>query len=120
MSTTAQKLTADDLWNLSRNGVRHELVQGELRTMPPSGGEHGVTVVNLTLPLGGHVKAGQLGLVFGAETGFLLARNPDTVRAPDIAFVRRERIPATGIPRAYWPGAPYLAVEIVSPGDTVE
>ena len=57
---------------------------------------------------------------FGAETGFQIATDPDTVRAPDVAFVRRERIPSTGLPKAFWPGAPDLAVEVVSPGDTVE
>jgi Uma2 family endonuclease len=63
------------------------------------------------------VKANPLGVVFGAETGFRLASNPDTVRAPDLAFVRRERIPAGGIPREFWTGAPDLAVEVISPSD---
>lgn len=119
MSTATGRLTADDLWRMPKDGLRHELVRGELRTMPPRGGEHGVTVVNLTLPLAQHVKARQLGVVLGAETGFLIHRDPDTVRGPAIAFVRRQRIPATGIPKSYWPEAPDLAVEVVSPGDTV-
>jgi Uma2 family endonuclease len=76
-------------------------------------------VVNLTLPLAQHVRTQQLGIVLGAETGFLIGRDPDTVRAPDIAFVRRDRIPPTGVPRTYWPGQPDLAVEVVSPNDTV-
>jgi Uma2 family endonuclease len=119
MSTVTQLLTADDLWKMSRTGTRQELVRGELRTMPPAGFDHGAQVVNLTVPLGQHVRAHRLGVVVGAETGFLLARDPDTVRAPDIGFVRQERIPATGNPRAYWPGPPDLAVEVVSPNDTV-
>ena len=118
MSSVTQLMTADDLWRLPQDGQRHELVRGELRTTPPAGFDHGAKVVNLTLPLAQHVRAKQLGVVVGAETGFVLARDPDTVRAPDMAFVRQERIPAAGNPRGYWDGAPDLAVEVVSPGDT--
>jgi Uma2 family endonuclease len=65
-----------------------------------------------------HIKADNLGQGFGAETGFKIASDPDTVRAADIAFVRRERIPEAGIPKNFWPLAPDLVVEVVSPGDT--
>src|SRR6266545_2853554 len=116
---TTAPLTADDLWKLPRDGQRRELVKGELRTMPPAGFDHGAVGINLSTPLDQHVRAHQLGVVVAAETGFLLARDPDTVRGADLAFVRRERIPATGRPRSYWPGAPDLAVEVVSPNDTV-
>jgi Uma2 family endonuclease len=68
--------------------------------------------------LAGYVKANRLGVCFGAETGFKVASDPDTVRAPDVAFVRRERIPERGIPKKFWQGAPDLAVEVLSPGDT--
>src|SRR5262249_30284993 len=116
MSTaTTQLLTADDLWRLPDDGLRRELVKGVLYTMPPAGFEHGVVGINLSTPLDQHVKPNRLGLVVGGGTGFLIATNPDTVRAPDIGFVRQARIQATGIPRQYWPGAPDLAVEIVSP-----
>ena len=74
--------------------------------------------MNLAGPLSQHVKSGRLGVVCGAETGFVLATDPDTVLAPDIAFVRRTRIPPAGRPRTFWNGAPDLAVEVVSPGDT--
>lgn len=73
--------------------------------------------MNCGLLLGQFVKANSLGVVFGAETGFKLASNPDTVRAPDPGSVRRERIPEGGIPRDFWPGAPDLAVEVISPCD---
>lgn len=120
MSTAIQQLlTADDMLRLPKDGKRYELVKGELRTMPPAGFEHGVVEMNLSTPLDQHVRANGLGIVVGAETGFLITQNPDTVRGPDIGFVRRERIEAIGIPRNYWPGAPDLAVEVVSPGDTV-
>ncbi len=118
MSSVSQLMTADDLRQLPRDGRRHELVKGELRTMPPAGFDHWARVVRLTLPLAQHVAAQRLGVVVGAETGFALARDPDTVRAPDIGFVRQDRIPATGNPRGFWEGAPDLAVEVLSPGDT--
>ena len=59
-----------------------------------------------------------LGTVLGAETGFTLSRDPDTVRVPDIAFIRRDRLPVE-LPEGYWPAAPDLAVEVVSPNDTI-
>jgi len=111
-------MTADELLQLPRGRFRYELVKGELRTMSPAGSEHGAIVVNLTVLLGQHVKANSLGIVFGAETGFKIAENPDTVLAPDVAFISRERIPESGIPKKYWPGAPDLAAEVLSPGDT--
>jgi Uma2 family endonuclease len=118
MSSVTQLMTADDLWRLPQDGLRHELVRGELRTMPPAGFDHGVRIVKLTVPLAQHVDGHGLGVVVGADTGFVLARDPDTVRAPDIAFVRQERIPGTGHPRGFWDGAPDLAVEVISPSDT--
>jgi Uma2 family endonuclease len=120
MSTTTQLMTAEELLRLPRGRLRYELVKGELRTMSPAGFDHGVIIMNLASPLDQYVKAHNLGFVCGAETGFKIASDPDTVRAPDIAFVRRERIPSTGRPKAYWPGAPDLAVEVTSPGDTFE
>jgi Uma2 family endonuclease len=119
MSTATQLMTADDLFRLPDDGMRHELVKGLLHTMPPAGFEHGAVGIKLTLPLGAHVKTHGLGIVVAAETGFIVTTNPDTVRAPDIGFVRNDRVQATGITKKYFPGAPDLAVEVVSPGDTV-
>ena len=118
MSTTTQLMTAEELLKLRRGRLRYELVEGELVTMSPSGSEHGALVVNLTVLLAQHVKANKLGIVFGAETGFKVAENPDTVLAPDVAFISLENVPESGIPKKYWPGAPDLAVEVLSPGDT--
>jgi Uma2 family endonuclease len=118
MSTTPALATADELFMRPDDGFRYELVRGEIRRMPPAGSEHGAVIMNMGTPLDQFVKAHGLGVVFGAETGFKIASDPDTVRAPDLAFVRRERIPGEGIPRGFWPGAPDLAVEVVSPGDT--
>ena len=86
--------------------------------MAAAGFRHGAVIMNVAVPLGHHVKAHGLGVVCGAETGFVLARDPDTVLDPDVAFVRRERIPASGLPATFWEGAPDLAVEVTSPGDT--
>ena len=116
--STASRSTASELFEKPDDGFRYELVKAELRKMSPSGSEHGAIVVNITLFLGQHVKANKLGVCFGAETGFKIGSDPDTVRAPDLSFVRRERIPETGIPKKFWQGAPDLAVEVLIPGDT--
>ena len=111
-------ITAEELLRLPRDGWRYALFRGELQRMTPAGVRHGMVIVNVTVPLGHHAKTHGLGAVCGAETGFVLARHPDTVLAPDVAFIRRERIPASGPPAAFWEGAPDLAVEVTSPGDT--
>ena len=111
-------MTAEELFRLPDDGWRHALVRGELQRMTPAGFRHGAVIMNVAVPLGHHVKTHRLGVVCGAETGFVLARRPDTVLAPDIAFVRGERVAATGQPVTFWEGAPDLAVEVTSPGDT--
>ena len=118
MSIASQAFTAEQLLQLPRGKMRYELVKGELLTISPSGSEHGVVTIQLSALIAQFVSATGAGLAFGAETGFLIERNPDTVRAPDFAFIRRERIPPGGLPKGYWPGAPDLAVEVVSPNDT--
>ena len=120
MSAITQPTNAEELLNMPDDGFRYELVKGELRKMSPAGSEHGAIIINLTVPLAAHIKANKLGVVFGAETGVKIATSPDTVRAPDIAVVRQERIPEGGIPKGFWPGAPDLAVEVTSPGDSFE
>lgn len=86
--------------------------------MTPAGHTHGRVAMRAAWPLAQHVEERGLGVVYAAETGFILARDPDTVRAPDVAFIRRERVEEVGETGGYWPGAPDLAVEVVSPGDT--
>ena len=120
MSTATHLMTAEELLLLPKNGHRYELIKGELKQMTPAGSEHGGRGMRLSWRLAQFVEVNGLGWVFLAETGFKIATDPDTVRAPDLAFVRNERIPETGLPRGYFPGAPDLAVEVVSPGDTVE
>jgi Uma2 family endonuclease len=118
MSTAPILATADELSVMPDDGFRYELVKGEVRRMPPAGSEHGAVAINIAVVIAQFVKAHGLGVVFGAGAGFKIASDPDTVRAPDLAFVRRERIPEAGVPRGFWPGAPDLAVEVISPGDT--
>jgi Uma2 family endonuclease len=119
MNTLIQRMTADRLFGIKDDGFRYELVNGELRKMTPSGFNHGKVVARLTALLTLYVESNRLGAVLGAETGFKLASDPDTVRAPDIAFVKRERILATGETEKFCPGPPDLAVEVLSPSDTV-
>ena len=118
MTTQTRPITADDLLRMPDDGFRYELVEGNLREMAPAGHQHGRIAINVSTPLAQHVKANNLGVVYAAETGFKLASNPDTVRAPDVAFVRRERVESVGDSEGFWPGAPDLAVEVVSPGDS--
>ena len=119
LSTAQRKLlTADDLAKQPDDGTRCELVKGVLRKMPPAGFEHGICAAEIGSKLNVHVKTHKLGYVCGAETGFKIAQNPDTVRAPDAAFVCQAAIERQGIVKGYWEGAPDLAVEVIPPGDT--
>jgi Uma2 family endonuclease len=117
MSTLIEKKTADDLLRMPDDGSRYELVRGEIRKRPPAGYRRGRIAMNISTPLDQFVRAHGLGTVCAAETGFRLASNPDTVRAPDVAFVRDERVKQVGDVAGYWPGPPDLVVEVVSPGE---
>ena len=116
--TAGQKpVTAEELLRTPEDGLRRELVHGEVRTMAPAGNVHGRIAMNAAWSLTGHVKRHDLGVVFAAETGFKTTSDPDTVRAPDAAFVRRERMEAVDEIEGYWPEAPDVAVEVISPND---
>jgi Uma2 family endonuclease len=117
MVVEPRQMSAEDLARLPDDGQRHDLVRGELRTMPPGGFEHGGTSSKFDRSLGNHVDVHRLGQVVTNETGFLLTTDPATVRAPDVAFVVRERLETAGRVTGYWPGAPDLAVEVISPND---
>lgn len=119
MSATTQTMTAEELLKLPRGQFRYELVNGELRQMSPAGQNHGKIAARLTIALGRHVEENDLGEVFAAETGFKLREKPDTVRGPDVGFVARARAEKVGESKGYFPGAPDLAVEVLSPDDTV-
>lgn len=95
------------------HGFRYELVKGELVQTTLAGSQHGYIAGRLLTFLGHHVLTNQLGEVFATETGFKLESAPDTVRAPDISFIAKSRLPS----EAYWPIAPDLVAEIISPHD---
>jgi Uma2 family endonuclease len=124
MSTTTRLITADELLVMppyDENGkqCRFELIRGELRVMSLAKPLHGVICSRLTIKLGGFVEEHELGETFGAETGFLVERDPDSVLGPDVAFVSHERLTAAENFEKYFPFAPDLAVEVLSPGNTV-
>lgn len=116
MSHTAERLyTIEELPDIPDC---YELVDGELiMMMTPAGWMHSHLVIKIGAVLDAYVEEKKLGMVFGEQAGFILSRNPDTVRAPDAAFVREERIPPEPSLTEYFPGAPDLAVEILSPSN---
>ncbi len=118
MTTRTRPVTAEELLHMPDDGFRYELVRGELRKMVPAGNIHGYVTVNLTGPLHQHARAGRLGRVYAAETGFKISSDPDTVRAPDATFVGQQRLERADETEGYFPGAPDLAVEVTSPSDT--
>ena len=97
-------MTAEQLLELPDDGHRHELIRGELQTMAPAGGQHGQVAFAIGRLVGNHVYENKLGRCYAAETGFVLRRDPDTVRAPDLAFVAsaglssraQQRVPGRG------------------------
>ena len=118
MAQHTRTITADELFRMPDDGFhRYKLVKGRLLTMSPAGGLHGLVSSRLHAAVFAHVDEHRLGVVVSADTGFKLESDPDTVRAPDVAFVTRERIPPDGIPEAFWQCAPDLAVDVLSPSD---
>jgi Uma2 family endonuclease len=124
MSTTETKLmTADELLTLPSfvNGSdrRYELIKGVLKVMSPTKPLHGVICARLAARLVMFVEEHDLGEVFGAETGFLIEVDPDTVVGADAAFVSHERLSKVETFEKFFPFAPDLAIEVLSPGNTV-
>jgi Uma2 family endonuclease len=117
MSTTTQLVTAEQLFEMGPD-FHYELVRGELRKMSPTRMPHGLVTGKLTHLLGLCVYPQGLGALCGAETGFVLGLDPDIVLAPDVAFIRRERLPAAPWPPRTRDDAPDLVVEVMSPSDT--
>ncbi len=116
VATLARGVCAEELATMNNDGRRREIVNGEIREMSPSGFEHGLLSSLLCAKLRNFAGDHDLGVVCGAETGFIIGRNPDTVRAPNVAFIKKCRVPAerlTGFPDF----APDLVVEVISPSD---
>ena len=97
--------------------ARLELVNGEVMELPPSPfPSHGMSQSNAVMSLGGFVRPRRLGAAL-TETGFLISRNPDTVRMPDVAFVSADKLPRDRPPDGYFPFAPDIAVEVITRSD---
>jgi Uma2 family endonuclease len=116
MSPSEALMSADELLRLSMPDKCTELVRGRLVVREPPGSLHGLVAMSVGAELAVYAKRTGAGGVFAAETGFHLAGNPDTVRAPDVAFVARERMEATRTV-GYAALAPDLVVEVLSPND---
>jgi len=124
MSMTTRLITADELLVMPHrdehgNDCRLELIRGEVKRMSPTGGTHGILCAEIAFVLRSFVRANGLGRVFGAETGFLVERNPDSVLGIDAAFVSSERMQSVQNLDKFVPFAPDLAVEVLSKGNTV-
>jgi Uma2 family endonuclease len=115
MATVERLISAEDLFKMPNLG-RCELVRGVINMMSPAGSEHGRIVWNITLLLGNFIKSHKLGTMRGAETGFIIRHDPDTVLAPDASFILADRLPEKH-PKSYFDGPPDLAVEVLSPND---
>jgi Uma2 family endonuclease len=116
MSETTRLVTADELEKYPDDDYRYELVEGRVIRMSPTGAMHGWLVMRVGARLTQHVGSTGSGVVL-TEVGFRLSSSPDTVRAPDLAFIRRERLTGSALPRGFWKGPPDLAVEVLSPDD---
>lgn len=112
-------ITAEELWEMPEVlGKRFELVRGEIVEVPGTGALHNFIVALMFRMIDAFVHERRLGIVATDGASYLLARDPDVVRIPDVSFISRLRVPESGIPEGYWPLAPDLAVEIVSPHDS--
>ena len=111
-------LTEEDLYAMPDDGWKYELQAGLLLSEPLPGTRHGRVAARIVELLVTHVRRHGLGVVIGNDSGFVLARSPDTVRGPDVCFVSRERFEKIGDTIRAFPGAPDLAVEVLSPSNT--
>lgn len=115
MPNPARLVSAEELERMPEDDFRYELVRGRLIRMSPVAPRHGDVTMTLASLLWQHVRANRLGRVW-TEVGFRLFSNPDTVLAPDVAFVRADRLPPRDA-RGFYRGAPDLAIEVLSPDD---
>ncbi len=107
-------MTVEEFMNIEDDDrYRHELIKGELLTMPSPKPLHGRVVTNLVFLLSQHVRANRLGVVY-TESGYHLESDPDTVLGPDVSFVAQDRVESED---SYYASPPDLAIEVLSPGD---
>jgi len=118
-----QLMSADELLQLNLPNKRTELIRGRLVVRDPGGARHGAVANRIGYRITAHVEAHGLGRVYAAETGFKIESAPDTVRAPDVAFIAKHRLPGAE-PLGYPPWSPDLAVEVLAhddhPAETLE
>ena len=117
--TKTKFLTADDLLRLYGQGVRGELIRGELHETMSTGINHGRTVIKASVQLGNFIMPRQLGTLVGSDTGIWLERDPDTVREPDIAYISAEKMPLDADIPGYSEVVPDLVVEVRSPNNSL-
>ena len=118
MSVKIRYITAEELERMPEGDDRVELVRGEVVREPPAGYHHGRIAIPVAHAILNYLEKNNIGFVMGADTGFVLSRDPDTVRAPDMAYVSSERAAQQKRKEGFFVGAPDLAVEVVSPDDT--
>lgn len=124
MRSVSHEMTAEQLLGYDVPGQRFELVRGQLVVREPAGLQHGFIGTQLVYRLLRHLDAecetgsvpARRGAVFGPDSGFVLARGPDTVRAPDVSYIQSARLPQP-IPVGFGDLAPDLVVEVRSPSD---
>ncbi|MEZ6136563.1 MAG: Uma2 family endonuclease [Pirellulaceae bacterium] len=109
--------TAQELFDSLADGYRYELIQGALHMMSPADGRHGRIAGQIGYLLKAHVDRNRLGVVFAAETGFLIQQEPDTVLAPDVAYLSRAKFETVENEAQYLPMAPDSVAEVLSPSD---
>jgi Uma2 family endonuclease len=120
--SSAKLMTADELLREQPPHKRSELIRGRLVVREPAGGRHGRVAMRAARHLANYVDERDLGCVYAAETGFKIESDPDTVRAPDVAFIVKARVPEEE-PKGYPAYAPDLVVEVLGaddrPGDAL-
>lgn len=110
--------TAEELFWMPDDPHRFDLIEGNLVQTELAGMREGIITMNTGARVYDYVEHTGIGTAFGAETGFILGRNPDTVLGPDVSVVRSGRMPVDADPDFYVPVAPDLVVEIIFPSHT--
>ena len=110
-------MTADDVVRLPDDGRLYELDEGRLVVLSPAAYWSGIVAAAFVLRIDAFIREHQLGVFAGPDVGMLLARAPDTLRAPDFSYVRRERLSGGIARRGFFSGAPDFAIEVLSPSD---
>ena len=120
MSTVAERLmTADEFHKLCQDGEPRELVRGKVVELMPANFEHGELALEIGTELKLWIRGRGVEDYAGVESGYVLEEDPDTVRGPDVSYVRAENLPPAEQRRRFVRQCPDLAVEVVSPSNTV-